>query len=452
MIDYTNNKQSKIKDKFKHIKLFNSEIPKENFKKHNIIKQNITNRYSFSTNKVNYDSNNLVKKNLLPAIDKNLIKSNYGSNKDKLNIILDDPNSRILNKYITSPKLKHNNYFEIVSLSEPSLPTTIQNSSPLNNQLRESLKKITDEKMKTTKKFDLNDRRRSIKDNLPKDRNLERIDECIFLEDKSNFPLPYNLNSKFNSVFNKLVNSYSYKEDQNFKFKKKMEDFHNIYQKSDNEILFTLYDGHGGDKVAKYAKEHFIDIFFSSLSKLGNNVEKTFDESIFKLENELIFPKAREMGTTLSIVYICKQNSKKYLYCANVGDSRCILISKDRVNRISYDHKCDDKQEIERIKQAGGFVQNGRLMGIINLSRSIGDIELKQYGLISNPNFFKIELTKNDKFVIMASDGVWDVINDFEAYKISQNIDDSDELAYEIVNKSIEYGSKDNISCITIKL
>jgi len=249
-----------------------------------------------------------------------------------------------------------------------------------------------------------------------------------------------------------LVESYSYKEDPNFKFKKKMEDFSKIYVKNDNEILFTLYDGHGGDKVAKYARDRLPEIFFAYLNQSDNNVEKAFQESFKKIENELVFSKAREMGTTVSIVYICKQNKSKYLYCANVGDSRCLLISDDKVNRISYDHKCEDQNERERIKNAGGFVQNGRLMGIINLSRSIGDLDLKKHGLITFPNFFKTELTNNENFVVMASDGVWDVINDIDAYRISKGCDSAENLADELILKAKDLGSTDNISCLAIKL
>jgi len=192
--------------------------------------------------------------------------------------------------------------------------------------------------------------------------------------------------------------------------------------------------------------------FFAFLNQNENNVEKAFQDTFKKVENELTFPKAREMGTTVSIVYIKYTNGNKILYCANVGDSRCVLISNDSVNRISYDHKCEDKNERERIKKAGGYVQNGRLMGVINLSRSIGDLDFKDFGLSSFPNFFRAELSKNDNYIVMASDGVWDVINDIDAYRLSQECNSAESLANEIVAKAKELDSEDNISCIAIKL
>jgi protein phosphatase 1L len=91
-------------------------------------------------------------------------------------------------------------------------------------------------------------------------------------------------------------------------------------------------------------------------------------------------------------------------------------------------------------------------MGIINLSRTIGDLELKKYGLISKPNIFQKELDKEDKFVLMASDGVWDVISDTEVLELYSKNQNSEEYAENIVKIAVQKGSRDNISCLAIKL
>lgn len=76
------------------------------------------------------------------------------------------------------------------------------------------------------------------------------------------------------------------------------------------------------------------------------------------------------------------------IYCANSGDSRCVLsglVSHSKTNfsqdgkaiEMSIDHKPDLSTEKARIEKAGGFVEENRVKGILNLSRSLGDLEYK---------------------------------------------------------------------------
>lgn len=72
------------------------------------------------------------------------------------------------------------------------------------------------------------------------------------------------------------------------------------------------------------------------------------------------------------------------IYCANAGDSRAILVSKSgKVTELSHDHKPDNEGEMQRIKAAGGFVDDGRVQGIIAVSRAIGDWEYKNPALLA---------------------------------------------------------------------
>lgn len=69
------------------------------------------------------------------------------------------------------------------------------------------------------------------------------------------------------------------------------------------------------------------------------------------------------------------------VYCANVGDSRCVFADKSdgvlKVQELSYDQKPNIEEEKERIENAGGFVHHNRVDGNLNLSRALGDHELK---------------------------------------------------------------------------
>lgn len=68
----------------------------------------------------------------------------------------------------------------------------------------------------------------------------------------------------------------------------------------------------------------------------------------------------------------------KVLYCANAGDSRCVLSSNKEVVEMSHDHKPLNEEEKKRIEAAGGYVTgDNRVCGNLNLSRAIGDLEFK---------------------------------------------------------------------------
>ena len=66
------------------------------------------------------------------------------------------------------------------------------------------------------------------------------------------------------------------------------------------------------------------------------------------------------------------------IICANAGDSRCVLSVDGRALEMSEDHKPELPTEKARIERAGGFVEDNRVKGVLNLSRSLGDLEYKQ--------------------------------------------------------------------------
>ena len=156
------------------------------------------------------------------------------------------------------------------------------------------------------------------------------------------------------------------------------------------------------------------------------------------------------MGSTGTVVFIEKIKGKKIIYCVNVGDSRCILVNRKGVMRMTYDDRVDDPKENERIISSGGDIVNGRVYGALMLSRSFGDWAIKSYGVIVDPHITKIEVTDDDLFLIIASDGVWDVIKDEECKEFYANSKNTLDLCKNIVAESLKRGSQDNISCFAI--
>eukprot|EP01129_Flabellula_baltica_P010409 TRINITY_DN4395_c0_g1_i1.p1 TRINITY_DN4395_c0_g1~~TRINITY_DN4395_c0_g1_i1.p1 ORF type:complete len:492 (-),score=84.70 TRINITY_DN4395_c0_g1_i1:151-1626(-) len=187
-----------------------------------------------------------------------------------------------------------------------------------------------------------------------------------------------------------------------------MEDAIGVYgmiNKDVNKDLFCVYDGHGGEEVARYCIKTSESIFSSLL--LENSPEDSLT-GLFATLDENVRGHAESVGATALAVYI----DETTIYCANAGDTRCVLCRKGKAKRLSIDHK--PKDEKERIIEEGGIVCDGRVGGILAISRAIGDHGLGDC-VTPKPSITTLPLSKDDKFLILACDGVWDVLSDQEA-------------------------------------
>eukprot|EP01025_Chloroclados_australasicus_P004436 TRINITY_DN11095_c0_g2_i2.p1 TRINITY_DN11095_c0_g2~~TRINITY_DN11095_c0_g2_i2.p1 ORF type:complete len:443 (-),score=105.56 TRINITY_DN11095_c0_g2_i2:1027-2355(-) len=106
------------------------------------------------------------------------------------------------------------------------------------------------------------------------------------------------------------------------------------------------------------------------------------------------------------------------LWVANAGDSRCVICRNGKMVAMTEDHKPTDVEESERIYNAGGYVSNGRINDVLNLSRAIGDFEYKQVTSLppeqqmvtSSPDIKKIDLQHGDEFMVLGCDGIFEVL------------------------------------------
>ena len=158
------------------------------------------------------------------------------------------------------------------------------------------------------------------------------------------------------------------------------------------------------------------------------------------------------MGSTATIILLTKEmdqilGPQKVIYCANLGDSNCQLINKNGYK--TYEHRCNDDMEEKRIKK--GNIINGRVGGNISVTRSFGDFNMREYGLISEPYINKICVNDNEKnFLILASDGVWDFIGEEALFYSCFHNDDSYDICKKIMEKNKENGSSYNITLISL--
>ncbi|XP_077148105.1 protein phosphatase 1G [Ranitomeya variabilis] len=137
-----------------------------------------------------------------------------------------------------------------------------------------------------------------------------------------------------------------------------------------------------------------------------------------------------DSGTTAVVALI----RGKQLIVANAGDSRCVVSEGGKAVDMSYDHKPEDELELARIKNAGGKVtMDGRVNGGLNLSRAIGDhfykrnqnLPPEEQMISALPDIKVLTLNEEHDFMVIACDGIWNVMSsqevvDFIQEKISQ--------------------------------
>lgn len=166
-------------------------------------------------------------------------------------------------------------------------------------------------------------------------------------------------------------------------------------------------------------------------------------------------------GTTALVVLIIKNKC----YIANAGDSRAVLCRDNSPYRLSTDHKADEPQEEKRIIKSGGYVtkqmnkqgkQIGRVNGMLAVSRAFGDFFLEPF-VIAEPEIKSFQLSSTqEEFLILACDGLWDVISDEEAFSTVMNnssLPNSTELAAIALRElALTKESQDNISIVVLKL
>ena len=259
----------------------------------------------------------------------------------------------------------------------------------------------------------------------------------------------------YRTTINSPVTSYGYSQDQNAKHRNYMEDEGRAIENFNgdpNKILFCLFDGHGGGQVSKFLQENFGKYMKKILNY--NNMISGFTTLFRAIDEDIKKLNCPNVGSTATIVYIekLKENNKRILYCANVGDSRCVLVSKNGVYRLSYDDRVKDPQENERINKNGGIIVNNRVYGQLMLSRSFGDWRIRDVGVIVDPHIIRYELTDDDSFCVIASDGVWDVLKDEECSVLEKMYVNTGEMSKKIITECLRRNSFDNLSCFVISL
>lgn len=230
--------------------------------------------------------------------------------------------------------------------------------------------------------------------------------------------------------------------------------------------FYAVFDGHGGPHAAAFVKRNAMRLFFEnadwlkmrdvdsiSLKDLENSHRKAFQLADLALADEQSV--SSSCGTTALTALILG----RHLLVANAGDCRAVLCRKGVAVPMSQDHRPSNLLELERVEEMGGFVDDGYVNGYISVTRTLGDWDLKlpngsSSPLIAEPQVEHVVLTKEDEFLILGCDGIWDVMSSQYAVSLVRRglrkHNDPHQSSRELVLEALRLNTSDNLTAIVI--
>ncbi|KAJ7528124.1 hypothetical protein O6H91_16G085000 [Diphasiastrum complanatum] len=180
--------------------------------------------------------------------------------------------------------------------------------------------------------------------------------------------------------------------------------------------FFGVFDGHGGRKAAEFASEHLGKDIIEAVEKQCQ--EEDCIESAVRtgyLTTDAAFLQTNASSGASCVTALVKDG---VMVVANAGDCRAVVSKAGTAVALTLDHRVGREDERQRIESLGGYVDrfNGvwRLQGSLAISRGIGDTHFKKW-VSAEPEIKTLQITHDCEFLILASDGLWDVVSNQEA-------------------------------------
>ncbi|KAK3221822.1 hypothetical protein Dsin_008847 [Dipteronia sinensis] len=225
--------------------------------------------------------------------------------------------------------------------------------------------------------------------------------------------------------------------------------------------FYGVFDGHGGKAAAHFVRDHLPRVIVDDADfplELEKVVTRSYIETDAAFLKSCSLESALSSGTTALTAVIFGRS----LLVANAGDCRAVLSRRGKAEELSKDHRPCCMKERMRIESLGGYIDDGYLNGQLGVTRALGDWHLegmKELGgrvgpLSAEPEHKLITLTKEDEFLIIGSDGIWDVFTsqnsvDFARRRLQEH-NDLKLCCKQIVDEAIKRGATDNLTVVMV--
>lgn len=236
------------------------------------------------------------------------------------------------------------------------------------------------------------------------------------------------------------------------------------HNKNKNLGIFCVFDGHAGKKCAEALTKLFPQTFYKKFvagkweekSDLAPLLKEVYQEVDAQLSEYLY------EGSTATTVIIWRniKNNKRYIQSANLGDSTAFLVRNGKSMILSEDHKLTIQSERQRIINMGVTLTQDqtRLCGLA-VARAFGDMfpKSEKCGITADPYISPaVELLKTDTTLLLASDGLWDIVPDGQkAYDLIKNIKSASDAAKLLLKTAVPPKNNvcsDNVTVCVVSL
>eukprot|EP00929_Paragymnodinium_shiwhaense_P017773 TRINITY_DN1274_c0_g1_i2.p1 TRINITY_DN1274_c0_g1~~TRINITY_DN1274_c0_g1_i2.p1 ORF type:complete len:657 (+),score=175.53 TRINITY_DN1274_c0_g1_i2:192-2162(+) len=248
-------------------------------------------------------------------------------------------------------------------------------------------------------------------------------------------------------------------------------------------VYFGVFDGHGGTQVADHAQKSLHKAILQQMrlkqvqpASRDEKIRLAVKEAFLLTDKEILQGSERKKADQVGSTAVCalihgnpKLGTALRLVVANLGDSRAVLCRGGQAIAVSEDHKPNRHDEKKRVERAGGLVLQirgtARVAAPMNpnatnkagrreyqglaMSRSFGDIHFKTPIplCVAEPETQIVPLTDKDLFVVLATDGIFDVLGNQEVVDLAiKHWDDPEEAAKVVVRTAYKKGSEDNLT------
>lgn len=184
-----------------------------------------------------------------------------------------------------------------------------------------------------------------------------------------------------------------------------------LHSKSGDTEFYGIYDGHGGARCSSLLAL-LLPLYLLRQREFESDIASAAKRACVDINEEILRREAANQceGGSTAITLLVRKN---VAYFCNTGDCRAVVVSRKGVAALTTDHKATNEQEKQRVEEAGGMVLyvHGvpRVNGRLAVSRAFGDSDLKEV-VIPMPDVTTHELTADDEFIVLASDGLWDAL------------------------------------------
>lgn len=221
---------------------------------------------------------------------------------------------------------------------------------------------------------------------------------------------------------------------------------------------FAVFDGHGGADAASYASAHLHQYLVES-PHYPHDPVAALNDAFIQTDKRFAETKEGNRSGTTALCALLRPKERR-LYVAWAGDSEALLVKNGKPIEVVNPHRPHRQDEQDRIAAQGGCVMTWegvwRVNGVISVSRAIGDVKLKP-SMTAEPEIKVLDLDGTEDYLILSSDGVWDVIKKEDAVEccdiyLYENPGDVKGVSGSLAKLASRLGASDNLSVVVTQL